>query len=83
MRAMDILVIGYREFMRFTHWYSRLVTSAVAGLMAAMLFLFGGARLGGSRDGMIGVLLFLAVPIWILVSVISYKVLKPTSEPRE
>ena len=80
---MDSLVIGYRAFMKFTRWYLRLATSAAAGFMAAMLFCLGGARLGGSRDEVTAVLLVVALPLWIVVSVISYKALKPRPENRD
>lgn len=80
---IDGLVIAYRTFMKFIRWNLRLATSAVTGLMAAMLILFCGARLGGERDGVIAVLLVLAVPVWLVVSVISYRVLKPKLENRE
>jgi hypothetical protein len=44
-----------------------------------------GGRLAGSRDAdAVAVFLFvLAVPLWIVVSLISYKALKPESEKRE
>jgi len=83
MEPIDSLVIAYRAFMKFIRWYARLITSAVTGLMAAMLFLFGGARLAGSRDEVTAVLLVLALPIWIAVSVISHRILKPKPENRE
>jgi hypothetical protein len=81
--AMDKLVIGYRVFMKFVCWYGRLVTSAVAGLMAALLFCLAGARLAGSGDSVTVMLVILALPLWIVVSVMSYKILKPTLENRE
>lgn len=75
----------YRAFMRFTRWYGRLVASVVAGLMASMALCLGGGRLAGSgsRDEVTAILLILAVPLWIVVSVISYKVLKPGPESRD
>jgi hypothetical protein len=46
-------------------------------------FCLGGTRLGGSHDGVTAVLIVLALPLWIVVSVISYKALKPKLENRE
>jgi hypothetical protein len=83
MGAMDGFVSVYRAFMKFTRWYGRFVTSAAAGLMAALLFCLGGARLGGSRDRVTGILFVLALLLWIVVSAISYKALKPRQENRE
>jgi hypothetical protein len=79
---MKVIVAMYRSFMRITRWYGRLVTSIVAGLMAAMLLCLGGGRLAGS-GGITLLLLILAVPLWIVVSVISYKFLKPEPEGRD
>ncbi len=74
---------AYRGFMRVTRWYGRLVTSAAAGFMAAMfLCLVGGKLLGGS-DGVMLILIALSLPLWIAVSIFSYKALKPEMEVRE
>ena len=74
---------AYRTFMRFTAWYGRLAASAAAGFIAAMALCLVGGRLAGSRDGVVTVLFLLAVPLWIIVSVISYKFLKPEPDHRE
>lgn len=73
----------YHAFTRFTRWYLRFVTSAVAGLFAATALCLGGSRLLGSGDDVMSVLFVLAIPLWIIVSVISYKALKPGPENRE
>ncbi len=73
----------YRAFMKFTRWYGRLITSAAAGFMVAMFFCLGGGKLLGGSDGVMMVLIFLAVPLWIVVSVFSYKALKPRLEESE
>jgi Na+/H+-dicarboxylate symporter len=83
MGAIGSLAMGYRAFMKFIRWNLRLATSTTAGLMPAMLFCLGGARLGGSRDEVTAVLLVLALPLWIVVSVISYRILKPKPQNRE
>lgn len=69
--------------MKFTGWYGRLVTSAVAGFMAAMLLCLGGGKLLGAGDGVMVVLIVLALPLWIVVTVFSYKALKPRLEEKE
>jgi hypothetical protein len=73
----------YRVFMKSTRWYGRLVTSAAAGFMAAMFFCLGGGKLLGASDRVMTVLIVLALPLWIVVSVFSYKALKPRLEDRE
>jgi Na+/H+-dicarboxylate symporter len=73
----------YRAFMKFTRWYGRLITSAAAGLMAAIFLCLGGGKLLGASDRVMAVLIVLAVPLWIVVSVLSYKALKPRLEGRE
>ncbi len=73
----------YRAFMRFTRWYGRLITSTASGFMVAMFFCLGGGTLLGGSDGVMVVLIFLALPLWIVVSVFSYKALKPRQKERE
>ncbi len=73
----------YRTFMKFTSWYGRLVTSAAAGFMAAMLLCLGGGKLLGGSDRVMVFLIILALPLWIVVSVCSYKALRPRLEDRE
>ena len=73
----------YRVFMKSTRWYGRLVTSATAGFMAAMFFCLGGGKLLGASDGVMAALMILAIPLWIVVSVLSYKALKPSLEDKE
>jgi hypothetical protein len=62
----------------------RLVASAVAGLMAALILTLGGGRLAraADRDAVSAILIFVAIPLWIFVSVISYKFLKPGPDDR-
>lgn len=79
---MKVNLAVYRSFMRITRWYGRLVTSIVAGLMAALALCLGGGRLTDSGEITL-LLLILAVPLWIVVSVISYKFLKPEQESRD
>jgi len=73
----------YRTFMNATSWYGRLVTSAAAGFMAAMILCLGGGKLLGASDRVMVFLVVLALPLWIVVSVCSYKALKPRSDERE
>jgi hypothetical protein len=62
--------------MRFARWYGRLITSVAAGFMSAMALCLVGGRLAGPREWVTTILFILAVPLWIGVSVLSYKGLK-------
>jgi len=73
----------YRAFIKLTRWYGRLATSAAAGFIAAMFFCLGGGKLLRAGDGVMAVLIVLAVPLWIVVSVFSYKALEPRLEDRD
>ena len=79
-----MLAACYRAFRKVTRWWGRLVTSAVAGLMAALLLCLGGSRLANpsDRDSVAVILLAFAVPLWILVFVVSYRFLKPGPDDR-
>jgi hypothetical protein len=70
--------------MKVVRWWGRVVTSFVAGLMAALMLVLGGGRLArpGNEDSVALILLVFAVPLFIVVSVISYRLLKPRSEDR-
>jgi hypothetical protein len=52
--------------------------------MAALMLVLGGGRLArpGNEDSVALILLVFAVPLFIVVSVISYRLLKPRSEDR-
>lgn len=69
----------YRASMRFTRWCLRLVTGGWSGIVgcnaATVLCLVGGPLVGSSND-VLSVPFVLAVPLWIVVSVVSYKALK-------
>jgi hypothetical protein len=73
----------YRAFRKVSIWCGRVITSTVAGLMAALLLLLGGGKLLGGSDLVMMFLIVLALPLWIIVSVYSYKALKPTLQDRE
>ncbi len=68
----------YRTLMKVARWWGRLVTSAVAGLMAALVLCLGRGALAGlsNRDRVTVVLMILAVPLCIFVSVMSYRFLR-------
>ena len=77
--AEKIMGAAYHAFMKFARWYGRLITSAVAGLVAALAICLIGGRVIGPhyRDQVTAILAILALPVWILVSVISYRFLRP------
>jgi hypothetical protein len=84
MRLGEIIGAGYRAFMKFARWYGRVATSAAAGLIAALaLCLIGGQLAGSQNHHQVSVLLIImALPFWIFVSVISYRFLKPKPDER-
>jgi 4-hydroxybenzoate polyprenyltransferase len=81
MSLGEITGAAYRAFMKFAGWYGRLVTSAALGFMAALALCLVGGRLWSPHDEITAALLIVALPLWITVSVISYKFLKP--EPQD
>jgi 4-hydroxybenzoate polyprenyltransferase len=68
----------YRVFIKFVRWYGRLAASTAAGFIAAMALCLVGGRLTGDRDGIAtGLLVLLAISLWLAVAVVSYRFLKP------
>jgi 4-hydroxybenzoate polyprenyltransferase len=85
MQLGQIIGAGYRAFIKFVRWYGRIVTSAMAGLMAALALCLLGSKLAGPHNGdQVNVLLIIpALLLWIFVSVISYRFLKPKPDERQ
>jgi hypothetical protein len=84
MRLEEIIGAAYRAFMKFVRWYGRVATSAVAGLIAALALCLIGGQLADphNRDQVSALLIILALPFGIFVSVISYRFLKPKPDER-
>jgi hypothetical protein len=81
----EIIRAGYRAFTKFIRWYGRIVTSLMAGLMAALTLCLLGGKLAGTNNSDQVIVLFIipALLLWIFVSVISYRFLKPKPNERQ
>ena len=76
---------AYRVFKTANSWVQRLIMSFVAACIAAALVLAVGTRISHWRNDDVLVLLFVAfaVPVWIAVFVLTYKIMATSPADNE